>query len=216
MALRVNDFSNRYGDVYSLGALDIARDDASARSSLIENVSGSLESGTGMRLLADTLSNRRDQFTTEMKLVSGNLNIYWNDYCKGKGCELYFNSVEKYEDVITGSSASAFINAGGDLTVGSQTFDNLYSSVSAAKNILINTDVLNNTGAAGGEERHLSSGFYTRDRGYYNTFINRRDQFNLYNNPGSTDYRPGDMTMAQVMAGIGNFFSTSAYVVPTS
>ena len=49
MALRVNDFSNRYGDVYSLGALDIARDDASARSSLIENVSGSLESGTGMR-----------------------------------------------------------------------------------------------------------------------------------------------------------------------
>ncbi|WP_034128578.1 filamentous hemagglutinin N-terminal domain-containing protein [Pseudomonas fluorescens] len=216
MALRVNDFSNRYGDVYSLGALDIARDDASARSSLIENVSGSLESGTGMRLLADTLSNRRDQFTTEMKLVSGNLNIYWNDYCKGKGCELYFNSVEKYEDVITGSSASAFINAGGDLTVGSQTFDNLYSSVSAAGNILINTDVLTNRGAAGGEERHFNSGLYTRDRGIYNTFMERQNQFNIYNNPNSGDYRPGQMTMDQVRAGVGNFYESSSYVVPTT
>ncbi|WP_165447492.1 DUF637 domain-containing protein [Pseudomonas mucidolens] len=216
MTLRVNDFSNRYGDVYSLGGLDIARDDADGRSSLIENVSGSLESAGNMRLLADTLSNRRDQFSTEKKLVSGNLNIYWNDYCKGKGCELYFTSVEKYEDVITGSSASAFINAGGDLTVGSQTFDNLYSSVSAAKNILINTDVLNNRGAAGGEERHLNSGFYTRDRSYYSTFINRQNQFNVYNSPTSGDYRPGEMTMAKVMDGIGNFYETSTYVVPTS
>ena len=216
MTLRVNDFSNRFGDVYSLGGLDIARDDANGRSELIENVSGSLESTGNMRLLADTLSNRRDQFSTEKKLVSGSINVYSNDFCKGKGCELYFNSVERYEDVIKGSSASAFINAGGDLTVASKTFDNLYSSVSASKNILINTDVLNNTGAAGGEERHLNSGFYTRDRGYYNTFISRRDQFNLYNNPGSADYRPGDMTMAQVMAGIGNFYETSTYVVPTS
>ncbi|MCP2052736.1 UNVERIFIED_ORG: filamentous hemagglutinin [Pseudomonas fluorescens] len=216
MTLRANDVRNNYGDVYSLGGLDIARDDAGARSSLIENVSGSLESAGNMRLLADTLSNRRDQFSTEKKLVSGNLNIYSNDFCKGKGCELYFTSVEKYEDVLVGTSASAFINAGGDLTVGSQTFDNLYSSVSAAKNILINTDVLTNRGAAGGEEVHLNSGFYTRDRSFYNTFMERQNQFNVYNNPNSGDYRPGEMTLAKIMAGIGNFYETSTYVVPTA
>ena len=216
MTLRANDVRNSYGDFYSLGGLDIARDDAGARSSLIENLSGSLESAGNMRLLADTLSNRRDQFSTEKKLVSGNLNIYSNDFCKGKGCELYFTSVEKYEDVLVGSSASAFINAGGDLTVGSQTFDNLYSSVSAAKNILINTDVLTNRGAAGGEEVHLNSGFYTRDRSFYNTFMERQNQFNVYNNPNSGDYRPGEMTLAKIMAGIGNFYETSTYVVPTA
>ncbi|MBK5543765.1 filamentous hemagglutinin N-terminal domain-containing protein [Pseudomonas sp. TH04] len=216
MTLRANDVRNSYGDVYSLGGLDIARDDAGARSSLIENLSGSLESAGNMRLLADTLSNRRDQFSTQKKLVSGNLNIYSNDFCKGKGCELYFTSVEKYEDVLVGSSASAFINAGGDLTVGSQTFDNLYSSVSAAKNILINTDVLTNRGAAGGEEVHLNSGFYTRDRSFYNTFMERQNQFNVYNNPNSGDYRPGEMTLAKIMAGIGNFYETSTYVVPTA
>ncbi|TLG91039.1 filamentous hemagglutinin N-terminal domain-containing protein, partial [Pseudomonas edaphica] len=216
MTLRANDVRNNYGDVYSLGGLDIARDDAGARSSLIENVSGSLESAGNMRLLADTLSNRRDQFSTQKKLVSGNLDIYSNDFCKGKGCELYFTSVEKYEDVLVGSSASAFINAGGDLTVGSQTFDNLYSSVSAARNILINTDVLTNRGAAGGEEVHLNSGFYTRDRSFYNTFMERQNQFNVYNNPNSGDYRPGEMTLAKIMAGIGNFYETSTYVVPTA
>ncbi|WP_272902575.1 filamentous hemagglutinin N-terminal domain-containing protein [Pseudomonas sp. ADAK18] len=216
MTLRVNDFSNRYGDVYSLGGLDIARDDASGRSALIENVSGTLESTGNMRLLADTLSNRRDQFSTEMKLVSGNFDTYYDDFCDGKGCEVHFRSVERYEDVVTGSSPTAFISSGADLTVAAQTVDNLYSSISAAGNILINTGVLNNTGAAGGEDRHFDSSFYTRNDSVYNTFISRRDQFNLYNNPNSADYRPGEMTIAKLRDGIGNFYEDSSYVVPTA
>ncbi|MCU1719275.1 filamentous hemagglutinin N-terminal domain-containing protein [Pseudomonas sp. 5P_3.1_Bac2] len=216
MTLRVNDFSNRNADVYSLGALDVARDDAGARSRLVENISASIESASDMRLLATTISNRREQFSTEKKLVSGNFNITSNDRCKGKGCELYFDAVERYEDVISGSSAAAFINAGGDFTANSQNFDNLYSSVSAAKNILINTDVLTNRGAAGGEEVHLKSGFYTRDRSFYNTLMERQEQFNLYNDPTSADYQPGEMSLEKLMDGIGNFFETSTYTVPTT
>ncbi|MHC8393464.1 two-partner secretion domain-containing protein [Pseudomonas sp. LB3P93] len=216
MTLRVNDFSNRYGDVYSLGGLDIARDDASGRSALIENVSGTLESTGNMRLLADTLSNRRDQFSTEMKLVSGSFDTYYDDFCDGKGCEVHFRSVERYEDVVTGSSPMAFISSGAGLTVTAQTVDNLYSSMSAAGNILINTGVLNNTGAAGGEDRHFDSSFYTRNDSVYDTLISRRDQFNLYNNPDSKDYRPGEMTIEKLKNGIGNFYEDSSYVVTTT
>ncbi len=216
MTLRVNDFSNRYGDVYSLGGLDIARDDANGRSVLIENVSGTLESTGNMRLLADTLSNRRDQFSTEMKLVSGSFDTYYDDFCDGKGCEVHFRSVERYEDVVTGSSPTAYISSGAGLTVGAQTVDNLYSSISAAGNIQIDTGVLNNTGAAGGEDRHFDSEFYTRNDSVYNTFITRRDQFNLYNNPNSADYRPGEMTIAKLRDGIGNFYNDSSYVVATA
>ncbi|AZF03126.1 filamentous hemagglutinin N-terminal domain-containing protein [Pseudomonas sp. R5-89-07] len=216
MTLRVNDFSNRYGDVYSLGGLDIARDDASGRSTLIENVSGTLESSGNMRLLADTLSNRRDQFSTEMKLVSGSFDTYYDDFCDGKGCEVHFRSVERYEDVVTGSSPTAYISSGAGLTVGAQTVDNLYSSMSAAGNIQIDTGVLNNIGAAGGEDRHFDSEFYTRNDSVYNTFITRRDQFNLYNNPNSADYRPGEMTIAKLRDGIGNFYNDSSYVVATA
>ncbi len=220
MTLRVNDFSNRFGDVYSLGGLDIARDDANGRSALIENVSGTLESDGNMRLLADTLSNRRDQFTTEKSLVSGSISVYGNDYCKGKGCELKFSGVETYEDVIKGSSASAFINAGGDLTVGSQTFDNLYSSVSAAKNILINTDVLNNTGAAGGEQRNFGYAYYTRNRSAYSLLMSEVEQFNRSNDPSSSDYKPGAYTFDQFVekTRFSDTFFTSPidYTVPTS
>ncbi|WP_248129177.1 filamentous hemagglutinin N-terminal domain-containing protein [Pseudomonas sp. W2Aug9] len=220
MTLRVNDFSNRFGDVYSLGGLDIARDDANGRSALIENVSGTLESDGNMRLLADTLSNRRDQFTTEKSLVSGSIGVYGNDYCKGKGCELSFSGVETYEDVIKGSSASAFINTGGDLTVGSQTFDNLYSSVSAAKNILINTDVLNNTGAAGGEQRNFGYAYYTRNRSAYSLLMSEVEQFNRSNDPSSSDYKPGQYTFDQFIekTRFSDTFFTSPidYTVPTS
>ncbi|VVO01479.1 hypothetical protein PS706_02734 [Pseudomonas fluorescens] len=220
MTLRVNDFSNRFGDVYSLGGLDIARDDANGRSALIENVSGTLESDGNMRLLADTLSNRRDQFTTEKSLVSGSIGVYGNDYCKGKGCELKFSGVETYEDVIKGSSASAFINAGGDLTVGTQTFNNLYSSVSAAKNILINTDVLNNTGAAGGEQRNFGYAYYTRNRSAYSLLMSEVEQFNRSNDPNSSDYKPGQYTFDQFIekTRFSDTFFTSPidYTVPTS
>ncbi|WP_256584600.1 filamentous hemagglutinin N-terminal domain-containing protein [Pseudomonas sp. GZJR-8] len=220
MTLRVNDFSNRFGDVYSLGGLDIARDDANGRSALIENVSGTLESDGNMRLLTDTLSNRRDQFTTEKSLVSGSIGVYGNDYCKGKGCELSFSGVETYEDVIKGSSASAFINAGGDLTVGSQTFDNLYSSVSAAKNILINTDVLNNTGAAGGEQRNFGYAYYTRNRSAYSLLMSEVEQFNRSNDPSSSDYKPGQYTFDQFIekTRFSDTFFTSPidYTVPTA
>jgi len=220
MTLRVNDFSNRFGDVYSLGGLDIARDDANGRSALIENVSGTVESDGNMRLLADTLSNRRDQFTTEKSLVSGSIGVYGNDYCKGKGCELKFSGVETYEDVIKGTSASAFINAGGDLTVGTQTFDNLYSSVSAAKNILINTDVLNNTGAAGGEQRNFGYAYYTRNRSAYSLLMSEVEQFNRSNDPNSSDYKPGQYTFDQFIekTRFSDTFFTSPidYTVPTS
>ncbi|MGO0704102.1 two-partner secretion domain-containing protein [Pseudomonas paracarnis] len=220
MTLRVNDFSNRFGDVYSLGGLDIARDDANGRSALIENVSGTLESDGNMRLLADTLSNRRDQFTTEKQLASGKLTVYWDDFCDGKGCQLVFGGFEKYEDAIKGTSPIAYINSGGDLTVGSKTVDNLYSSISAAKNILINTDVLNNTGAAGGEQRNVGYNYYTGNRWAYSLLMSEIGLFNRSNDPNSSDYKPGEYTYDQFIkkTRFGDTFFTSPidYTVPTS
>ena len=37
-----------------------------------------------------------------------------------------------------------------------------------------------------------------------------------HDNANSGDYRPGEMTLAKIMAGIGNFYETSTYVVPTA
>ncbi|OTI55567.1 hypothetical protein CAZ12_33585, partial [Pseudomonas aeruginosa] len=49
MTLRAGDITNLYGDVYSLGRLDIARDDAGGWANRLENISGNLESTGDMR-----------------------------------------------------------------------------------------------------------------------------------------------------------------------
>ncbi len=52
MALRSNTLTNLYGDIYSLGALTAAKDDAYTAMAVLENRSGSIESGGDMRLHA--------------------------------------------------------------------------------------------------------------------------------------------------------------------
>ena len=104
--------------------------------------------------------------------------------------------------------------------MGSQTFDNLYSSVSAAKNILINTDVLNNTGAAGGEQRNVGYAYYTRNRSAYSLLMSEIELFNRSNDPTSSDYQPGQYTYDQFIQKTRfsdtYFTSNIDYTVPTS
>lgn len=220
MALQTEEVVNYQADIYSLGDLDISGRNVGSKANLIDNNSGTIESAGNMRLYANTLRNQRDRFATEQRRVSGSINVYGDDYCKGKGCEWYFTSVERYEDVIVSGSASSagFIGSGGNFQFSGSLFDNLYSTVSAGGDITVGTGVFNNIGAGGGEERHLRSGVYTRDRGIYNTFISRKDLFNQYNNPASASYSPESMSRDQVIASApnGSYYQTSSYVVPVS
>ncbi|WP_165497293.1 two-partner secretion domain-containing protein [Phytopseudomonas dryadis] len=220
MTLQVGDFVNYQADVYSLGDLDILGQVAGSRANLIDNNSGTLESVGDLRIQAATLRNQRDRFVTEQQRVSGNISVYWDDYCDGRGCEWYFTSVERFEEVIVDGSASAagFIGAGGDLSFSGSLFDNRHSTVSAGGDITIGTEVFNNIGAGGGEERHLRSGVYTRDRGIYNTFIRQKNLFNQYNDPNSASYAPATLSRDQVIASAPNgaYYQTSSYVVPVA
>lgn len=193
MTLRVGSLSNYYGDIYSLGGLDLAGN-GSARAALLDNISASMESAGSMTLAVDTLLNRKEHLTSKQKLVAGYVNVYSDDRCKGKGCELYFSATESWQDVIDQDSPTAFITSGGKLTFAGDAFRNHYSSVSAGGDIAINTAVFENKGAGGGEQRNLTASMYTRDRGQYNAFINAKNQFNQ---------NPGSLTLDQVMAASG-------------
>lgn len=184
MTLRVGTLTNTYADVYSLGGLDIARDDRGTRATQVENISASLESAGNMSLLADTLINRKDKLTTRTERVSGNIRTYADDHCKGKGCEFQFSAVEISHDVIDEDSQAASITTGGNLTFTGNEFSNRYSSVSAARNISINTAVFNNIGVSGGEQRNLSGSFYSRKRSDYSGFMQKKNAFNQSGVPG--------------------------------
>ncbi|MDH4563185.1 filamentous hemagglutinin N-terminal domain-containing protein [Pseudomonas sp. BN411] len=147
MALRVGSFTNRYADVYSLGSLDIAANDEGALSSLLENISATLESVGDMSLAAASIINRKDFFSVSERLVAGSITFHCYD-CKGRHYDFDYFVNEEIERTVTADSAASAIAAGNNLNVSSSTFNNQHSLVSAAGNLTISTDVFNNEGAA--------------------------------------------------------------------
>ncbi|KSW25401.1 hypothetical protein AOX63_17070 [Pseudomonas sp. ADP] len=200
MALRVGTLSNRAGDLYSLGNLHIAANDQNGWAAKVENVSGSIESAGALTLLAQDFDNRRgDDFRIGQRIVAGNIRMYADDVCDGKGCEFRFQSWERYEDVITQDSPQATITAGGDFVFRGGAFANLYSSIASGGDIDIQAARFRNQGAAGGVERHLDGAFYTRTDAYYWTFRSNQALYNRYNDPNSPDYDPGALSRQQVL-----------------
>ncbi|UCO97883.1 filamentous hemagglutinin N-terminal domain-containing protein [Metapseudomonas lalkuanensis] len=147
MALRMGNFTNRYADVYSLGALSIAANDAGGYSTLLENISATIESAGDMSLAAASIINRKDFFSVSERLVAGSITFHCYD-CKGRHYDLDYFVNEEIERTVTADSAASTIAAGNNLSVSSSNFNNQHSLVSAAGNITINTGTFNNEGAA--------------------------------------------------------------------
>nr|WP_272884265.1 hemagglutinin repeat-containing protein [Stutzerimonas stutzeri] len=147
MALRVNEFTNKYADVYSLAGLYVSRNDANAYSALVENISATIESFGDMRLFASRVVNRKDSFSVGERLVSGEITYQCLD-CKGRHYDLYYFVEELLERTVKADSPSAKLISGGGLEVSGNNFENQYSLVSAARDISINVTNFTNEGAA--------------------------------------------------------------------
>ncbi|MDR6353696.1 adhesin HecA-like repeat protein [Pseudomonas psychrotolerans] len=148
MAFGVNDFTNRYADVYSLGRLLVARDSsATQRASRFENISATMESAGDMTLRVDELINRKDILNYNEQFLSGDI-AYECLNCKGRHYDLYYYVTQKLKRVISADSRSASLLSGGSLQANSNNFSNRYSVISASRDIDIRTGDFENTGAA--------------------------------------------------------------------
>ncbi len=147
MTLRVASFTNRFADVYSLGALDIAADDVGSRGALLENISATLESAGDMSLAAASIVNRKDVFGVSEQLQSGTIKFRCIDCSDSKYQRVYYYVDERIERTVTADSATALIASGGNLGVTSDSFHNQHSLVSAAGNIEISSVTFLNEGA---------------------------------------------------------------------
>ncbi|EJN16394.1 large exoprotein involved in heme utilization or adhesion [Pseudomonas sp. GM79] len=144
MQIRSNTLTNSYGDIYSLGDLTVSRNAAGERADVIENISGSLESAGDMRLLATSISNRRDVLTFAEQRVNGTI-THSCSHCSDEW-NVWYYVTEVYERTVDKDSPSAFLTSGGNLDITGSNFLNQYSSVSAAKNINITVDTFKNEG----------------------------------------------------------------------
>ncbi|XXF06809.1 DUF637 domain-containing protein [Pseudomonas sp. D2-3] len=149
MALRVDNFTNKYGDVYSLGALNIAGDDQLSNASTVENISSTIEGAGDVSVHAAALINRSDVFSIGRTLVSGFIAVRCHD-CKGDNYNVDYIARETYKSEVIGSTPSSAILAGRDFYFQGSRFSNQSSTVSAARNININTAEFTNQGAVSG------------------------------------------------------------------
>jgi filamentous hemagglutinin len=162
MKLRVGSFSNKNSDVYSLGAIDIARDDAGNRAATVENLSGTMESTGDFSIKADSIVNRRDQFKTISELYSSDIGVRcyscdqiplnWTDLQGGKlPSHLVWEQKFKVSISEGESSKAASITAGKNFDAVGGSFLNSNSSIAASGNININVANFENSGTATGD-----------------------------------------------------------------
>ncbi|KAB0546089.1 filamentous hemagglutinin N-terminal domain-containing protein [Pseudomonas argentinensis] len=201
MALRVGALTNYKGDIYSLGALSVAKDESLGQLALLENISGTIESADDMSLAASSLINRKDVFKSTISKISGRMRLTGTDNCKGDHCEASYVVDEVYGLKITEDSARGNLIAGGDLSFIGGDFDNRLSTVSAGGQIDLDTISFRSVGAAGGETRFYDYYVYTKDEDSYYNFVSNIGRYNAYNDPNSSSYNPAAMPLGSIAIG---------------
>lgn len=146
MTLRTASLVNLLGDIYSLGELDVARDEDGGNLDLLDNRSASIESAGDMTLRAAVLRNRKDVFDWRLAQTYGGISVVCYD-CSGDHHNVDYVATERFEARVEADSASSRIHSGANLLLNGGEIANRYSTLSAAGDVDINADSLENTGA---------------------------------------------------------------------
>ncbi|MFG9173782.1 DUF637 domain-containing protein, partial [Pseudomonas aeruginosa] len=186
MTLRAGDITNLYGDVYSLGRLDIARDDAGGWANRLENISGNLESTGDMRFSVSSLLNRRETLEIEGDLQNSAIGV------RCTGCQLSERWgktrssselvwIREYKSTLGESSAAASITAGRDLLVVGASLQNIASNISAVRDATLSLSNFENKGYALGE--YAVRGVYSPPSKFGEELLMRILAYNAVNDP---------------------------------
>ncbi|WP_223547478.1 DUF6883 domain-containing protein [Pseudomonas sp. A-B-19] len=196
MALRTDNFTNRYADVYGLGNVSIAKDDNNGLSASISNVSATIESGGDLSLASNSIENRKDVFQTTGGLVSGEIGVQCYtcsslDPLAPLGLNSYAVWVENYQSQIVQDSASASMTAGRNFLASGGVFLNQASTLSAGNNLTFNLQTFTNQGASVGDYNvrrsiALTAGQQTSDLNLWNSIM-------AYNAANDPSYDPGSL-----------------------
>ncbi|MGU1691765.1 cytidine deaminase-like fold-containing protein, partial [Pseudomonas aeruginosa] len=155
MTLRAGDITNLYGDVYSLGRLDIARDDSSGKVSSFKNISASVESSNDLRLLAEVVENKKEIFDVSSEFLSGAIGVRCFDCSAVGGKEDKFAShlvlLENYKTQLLKDSPSSNITSRGNIFILGGRLKNQGSTIAAAGDISISAQDFANEGYVLGE-----------------------------------------------------------------
>ncbi|WP_136069222.1 two-partner secretion domain-containing protein [Modicisalibacter radicis] len=188
LTLRGIKLLNRYGDIYSRGDLDFARNDNGVMANQLENRSGTIEAEGDITLRAKDFVNTKDRYADHLELADrslagsrysvrkshkemqggggkGETSVTWEWVSDGTTIYYDYDLTEKRRTVITADSPQAHLVAGGDLHLFTDDLLNSNSVLAANGDIDIRTQTLRNLGA--GEETVSQTRQYRSDTGDY-------------------------------------------------
>jgi len=157
MNLYVDSLSNKNSDIYSLGLVRIAKNELGARSALLENISGVIESVGDFSIFSDVVLNKRADFDVESKLESGYIGVrcyecssIYDDERGRNGTRSHFVLVETYgeKSIVGKGSKQAGLVSGGNLSILGGDVVNANSLIGAVGNISIETQSFSNMGTS--------------------------------------------------------------------
>ncbi|MDI2409648.1 DUF637 domain-containing protein, partial [Pseudomonas aeruginosa] len=150
--LRAGDITNLYGDVYSLGRLDIARDDAGGWASSVNNRSSTIEAVGNATVRAEIFENKVDAYSSSETLEYGDITF---DQLDGGRTNVFYVD-EFYKSNFELASPVSSFSVGGALKGWFKEFNNFGSTVSAGGDVELSAENFSNLS--------IASGDYTRNR----------------------------------------------------
>ncbi|MFC3609408.1 two-partner secretion domain-containing protein, partial [Stutzerimonas tarimensis] len=193
MALYVDTFTNRYADVYSLGDIDLARNEQGDWAERLDNLSGTLEAEGDFRLGARVIDNTRDILVVDN--VGKYAAVIKELACRGPynpsgDCDLGGNGrrvgvwqvTERDKLEVVESSAASSLMAGGDLSISGEQLLNHSSLISAGGNIQASVAVLENQGVKPGDIETIRIFVSGRKPSYYH-YADAAASFNRKHSP---------------------------------
>ncbi|WP_254798381.1 DUF637 domain-containing protein, partial [Pseudomonas aeruginosa] len=143
---------NLYGDVYSLGRLDIARDDAGGWASSVNNRSSTIEAVGNATVRAEIFENKVDAYSSSETLEYGDITF---DQLDGGRTNVFYVD-EFYKSNFELASPVSSFSVGGALKGWFKEFNNFGSTVSAGGDVELSAENFSNLS--------IASGDYTRNR----------------------------------------------------
>lgn len=155
MTLRGTRLYNRYGDLYSRGDLDFARNDRGGYADSLENRSGTIEAEGNIGINAKNILNTKDVFETENYFAGRTIEhsakkIRVRSYSYGAnecnmGCysgtsyfyQYTFDIIDQYKSRVTKDSVASVILAGNNLNINADDVRNNNSHIASNKNLTI-------------------------------------------------------------------------------
>ncbi|MCW4150737.1 hemagglutinin repeat-containing protein [Halomonas sp. 18H] len=168
MTLRGQRLFNRYGDIYSRGSLDFARDDQHTRANSLENRSGTIEAEKGLRFYTNDFLNTKDTFELAFQPIENRIEVnsqFMPGYdrevgthqCDAPGsCYKRNEHKDSYNYTVTvhelgeyeikEDSASGVIASNGDISIRANNLINSNSAILGNGNVSIFSATFQNSG----------------------------------------------------------------------